>query len=47
MESREGLAGVYVLEARDLDHAIEPASMTPILEGGVEVTPLIGFQVLD
>ena len=34
------------IEARDLDHALELAKMTPIVEGGVEVRPLIGFQVV-
>jgi hypothetical protein len=35
-----------VLEADDLDHAIALARMTPIVDGGVEVRPLNGFQVL-
>ncbi|HEY6777933.1 MAG TPA: YciI family protein [Thermoleophilaceae bacterium] len=43
IESKEALAGVFVIEARDLDHALELARMTPIVEGGVEVRPLIGF----
>jgi hypothetical protein len=43
MESKEALAGVFVIEARDLDHAIELAAMTPIMDGGVEVRPLIGL----
>src|SRR5689334_3454769 len=42
LESKEGLAGVFVLEARDLDHAL--AKLTPIVKGGVEVRPLIGFS---
>jgi hypothetical protein len=46
VESKEVLAGVYVMEARDLDHAIALARMTPIVEGGVEVRPLLGWQVL-
>jgi hypothetical protein len=46
IETKEGLAGVTVIEARDLDHAIELAKLVPIVEGGVEVRPLIGFQVL-
>jgi hypothetical protein len=45
MESKEGLAGVFVIEARDLDHAIELARMTPIVDGCVEVRPLIGWIV--
>jgi hypothetical protein len=43
IESKEALAGVFVIEARDLDHALELARMTPIVDGGVEVRPLIGF----
>ena len=46
-ESKEVLAGVFVLEARDLDHALELARMTPIVSGGVELRPLIGFQVVE
>ena len=34
-----------MIEARDLDHALALAKMTPIVEGGVEVRPLIGFEV--
>jgi hypothetical protein len=47
IETKEDLAGVFVIEARDLDHALELAKMTPIVEGGVEVRPLLGFQVVD
>jgi hypothetical protein len=45
IESKEALAGVFVIEARDLDHALQLARMTPIVDGGVEVRPLIGFEV--
>jgi hypothetical protein len=45
IESKEALAGVFVIEARDLDHALQLARMTPIVEGGVEVRPLIGVDV--
>jgi hypothetical protein len=45
IETKEGLAGVTVIEARDLDHALELAKLVPIIEGGVEVRPLIGFEV--
>jgi hypothetical protein len=44
VETKEALAGVYVLEARDLDHALALARLTPIVSGGVEVRPLIGFS---
>jgi hypothetical protein len=47
MESKELLSGVFVIEARDLDHAIALAKLTPIVDGGVEVRPLIGWAVLD
>jgi hypothetical protein len=45
IETKEVLAGLYVLEARDLDHALALAKLTPIVNGGVEVRPLVGFEV--
>jgi hypothetical protein len=45
IESKEAMAGVFVIEARDLDHALTLAKMTPIIDGGVEVRPLLGFEV--
>jgi hypothetical protein len=47
IETKEVLAGVFVIEARDLDHALALAKMTPIVDGGVEVRPLLGFQVAE
>jgi hypothetical protein len=47
IETKEALAGASVLEARDLDHAIALARLTPIVSGGVEVRPLIGFDILE
>ena len=47
IETKEALAGVFVIEARDLDHALALAKMTPIVDGGVEVRPLIGFEVVE
>jgi hypothetical protein len=47
IETKEVLGGVFVIEARDLDHAVELAAMTPIVDGGVEVRPLLGFEVLE
>jgi hypothetical protein len=47
LETKEALAGVFVIEARDLDHALALAKLTPIVEGGVEVRPLLGFEVLE
>jgi hypothetical protein len=46
METKEGLGGLFVIEARDLDHALLLARMTPIVDGGVELRPLIDFQVV-
>ena len=45
VESKEAIAGIFIIEARDLDHAVELARMTPIMDGGVEVRPLLGFEV--
>jgi hypothetical protein len=47
IETKEGLAGITVIEARDLDHALELAKLVPIVEGGVEVRPLLGFEIVD
>jgi len=46
IETKEVLAGVFVIEARDLDHALALAKMTPIDNGGVEVRPLLGFEIV-
>lgn len=40
VESKEALLGFYVVEARDLDHALEMAKHTPAAFGGVEVRPV-------
>ena len=47
IETKEVLAGVFVLEARDLDHALALAKMTPIVDGAVEVRPLLGFEIVE
>lgn len=47
IESKEAIAGVFILEARDLDHALALAKLTPIVDGGVEVRPLLDFQVVE
>ena len=39
-ETKEALGGYYVLEARDLDHALELAKLCPAPFGGVEVRPV-------
>jgi hypothetical protein len=47
IETKEVLGGIFILQARDLDHALALAKMTPIVDGGVEVRPLIDFQVVE
>jgi hypothetical protein len=43
VESKEVLGGFTVIEARDLDHALEIAKLSPATwRGGVEVRPLLG-----
>ncbi|GAA2335329.1 YciI family protein [Dactylosporangium salmoneum] len=41
IEAKEVVAGFYILEARDLDHALEIARRNPATwRGGVEIRPL-------
>jgi len=47
IETKEAMAGVFVIEARDLDHALTLARLTPVVSGGVEVRPLIGFEIVE
>ncbi|MFG1703046.1 YciI family protein [Nonomuraea sp. M3C6] len=47
IETKEVLGGVFVIEARDLDHALAIARLTPVVQGGVEVRPLLGLQILE
>ena len=39
--TKEALGGFYVVEARDLDHALEMAKLCPAPGGGVEVRPVV------
>ena len=41
LETKEALGGFYVVEARDLDHAVEIAKLCPAPFGGVEVRPVV------
>ena len=41
VETKEALGGFYVVEARDLDHALEMAKGGPAPFGGVEVRPVV------
>ena len=47
IETKEVMAGIFVIEARDLDHALALAKLTPIVDGGVEVRPLLGFEIAE
>lgn len=40
-ETKEALGGFYLIDARDLDHAIEIARECPAPFGGVEVRPVM------
>jgi hypothetical protein len=40
-ETKEALGGFYLVDARDLDHAIEIAKLCPARFGGVEVRPVM------
>ncbi|WP_067900746.1 YciI family protein [Nocardia vaccinii] len=40
-ETKEQLGGYYLIEADDLDAALEIAKQVPMAEGGVEVRPLL------
>lgn len=44
-ETREGLAGFYVIDCKDLDEAIEIASKIPVArQGSVEIRPVVTFE---
>jgi hypothetical protein len=40
-ETKEALGGFYLIEARDLDHALDIAKLCPAPFGGVEVRPVM------
>jgi hypothetical protein len=40
-ETKEALGGYYLIEARDLDHAIALAKLCPAPYGGVELRPIM------
>ncbi|MXS76307.1 MULTISPECIES: YciI family protein [unclassified Microbacterium] len=41
VETKEAFGGFYVVEARDLDHAVEIGKLCPAPGGGVEVRPIV------
>ncbi|GAA1949854.1 YciI family protein [Amycolatopsis minnesotensis] len=42
LETKEVLAGFFVVEAADLDTAIAIGKLLPIMDGAVEVRPVLG-----
>jgi hypothetical protein len=48
LEAKEVVAGFYVIEAPDLDAALEVARLNPVVQdgGGVEVRPVHGGGVM-
>lgn len=47
-ETKEALGGFYLIEARDLDHALELAAACPgAQEGSIEVRPIMEFPDVD
>jgi hypothetical protein len=44
VETKEALGGYYLVEAADLDEAIELAKQVPVLKGGLEVRPIMVFN---
>ena len=44
VETKEALGGYYLVEADDLDAAVEMARQIPTAEGGVEVRPIMVFD---
>jgi hypothetical protein len=44
VETKEALGGYYLVEAPDLDAAIELAKQVPVLSGGLEVRPIMVFS---
>jgi hypothetical protein len=41
LESKEVIAGFFVVEAEDLDQAVAIGKLLPIMDGAVEVRPLL------
>jgi hypothetical protein len=43
-ETKEALGGFYLIEAPDLDTALEAGKACPVLAGAVEVRPIMTFE---
>lgn len=47
-ETKEQLAGFFILEARDLNHAIQLMSKHPVVRGGpIEIRPVADHTVMN
>jgi hypothetical protein len=44
VDTKEALGGFYIVECRDLDHALAVAKLCPAHGGGVEVRPVMVFE---
>jgi hypothetical protein len=44
VETKEALGGYYLVEARDLDQALEIGKLCPAMFGGVEVRPIMDLS---
>jgi hypothetical protein len=44
VETKEALGGYYLVEAADLDEAIDLAKQIPVLAGGLEIRPIMVFS---
>jgi hypothetical protein len=44
VETKEALGGYYLVEAGDLDEAIGVAKQIPVLNGGMEIRPIMVFS---
>ena len=44
IETKEALGGYYLIEAKDLDQALEVGKLCPAEFGGVEVRPIMVFE---
>lgn len=43
-DTKEVLGGFYLIEAKDLDQALAIGKLCPVLNGGVEVRPIMEFS---
>ena len=44
VETKEALGGYYLVEAADMDEAVELAKQVPVIKGALEVRPIMVFN---